>query len=198
MTTIGLWFIHLKWIPTNNLGPPVLVSRSDCPPKKSNKYACYNIISSIYTWSNSGKNPTRRDGCLAFAKSLETSWPQTSRKLSLYVTWTTSALMPRSQQTFRPIPTVKLLRIMLRNRCWATTLHTITAEDVDGWCQNCMVWSTPQSNNPLSSINLRWINLVQCLGKFRGIIGQNPSASQPNWLHVMIFQFLFVYSRYIP
>ena len=30
---------------------------------------------------------------------------------------------------------VKLLGIMLRNRCWFITFHTITAENTDGWCQ---------------------------------------------------------------
>ena len=43
-------------------------------------------------------------------------------------------LMPRPHQTFRPILIVKLMGIMLRNRCWATTFHTIIIEDVDGWC----------------------------------------------------------------
>ena len=42
--------------------------------------------------------------------------------------------MPRSHQTFRLVLAVKLMGIMLRNRCWPTTLHTITAEDADGWC----------------------------------------------------------------
>ena len=44
------------------------------------------------------------------------------------------SLMPRSHQTFRPVLAVKLLGIMLRNRCWPTTFHIITAENVDGWC----------------------------------------------------------------
>jgi hypothetical protein len=35
----------------------------------------------------------------------------------------------RSHQTFRPVQAVKLLGIMLRNRCWPTTFHTITARD---------------------------------------------------------------------
>ena len=41
---------------------------------------------------------------------------------------TVTLLMPRSHQTFHPVPAVKLLRIMLRNRCWPTTFHTITLE----------------------------------------------------------------------
>ena len=53
-------------------------------------------------------------------------------------------LMPRSHQTFRPVPTVKLLGIMLRNRCWSTTtFHTITTVDADRWCHKWLVWSTP-------------------------------------------------------
>jgi hypothetical protein len=40
--------------------------------------------------------------------------------------------MTQSHQTFRLIPTVKLLGIMFINRCWSTTFHTITVGDVDG------------------------------------------------------------------
>ena len=35
---------------------------------------------------------------------------------------------------------MKLLRIILRNRCWPTTFHTTTFGDVDEWCcylQHC-------------------------------------------------------------
>ena len=52
--------------------------------------------------------------------------------------------MPPSHQNFRPVPAVILLGIMLKNRCWPTTFHTITTEDADGWCQNWLVWSSPQ------------------------------------------------------
>ena len=45
-------------------------------------------------------------------------------------------LMPRSHQTFRPIPTMKIVGVMLRNRCKPTTFHTITAGGADGWCLN--------------------------------------------------------------
>jgi hypothetical protein len=38
-----------------------------------------------------------------------------------------------------------LMGIMLRNRCWPIIFHTITAEDVDRWCQIWLVWSTPHS-----------------------------------------------------
>ena len=34
---------------------------------------------------------------------------------------------------------VKLLGIVLRNRCWPTTFHIITVGDVDGWCLNSPV-----------------------------------------------------------
>ena len=43
--------------------------------------------------------------------------------------------MPRSHQTSRSVLAVKLLGTMLRNRCWPTTFHIITAGDADGWCQ---------------------------------------------------------------
>ena len=45
-------------------------------------------------------------------------------------------LVPRSHQTFHPVSTMKLLGIRLRNRCWPITFRTITARDVDGWCQS--------------------------------------------------------------
>ena len=48
-------------------------------------------------------------------------------------------------QTFRPVPTLKLLGTMLKSRCWPTHLHTITSGDVNGWCQKWPVWSTPQA-----------------------------------------------------
>jgi hypothetical protein len=45
-------------------------------------------------------------------------------------------LMPRSHQTFRLVPTMKLLGIMFKNRCWPTIFYTISAGDADGWCLN--------------------------------------------------------------
>jgi hypothetical protein len=39
--------------------------------------------------------------------------------------------MPQSHHDFRPVPTKKLVRIMLRNRCWPTAFHTIAAGDAD-------------------------------------------------------------------
>ena len=56
-----------------------------------------------------------------------------------------SSLMPQSHQTFHPVLAVKLLGIMLRNRCWPTTFHTIATKHADGWCQNWPVWSTPHA-----------------------------------------------------
>jgi hypothetical protein len=32
-------------------------------------------------------------------------------------------------------PTVKLLGIMFKNRCWPITFHTFSAGDADRWCQ---------------------------------------------------------------
>jgi hypothetical protein len=37
-------------------------------------------------------------------------------------------LRPQSHPTFRPVLAMKLLGIMLRNRCWPATLYTITTE----------------------------------------------------------------------
>ena len=53
-------------------------------------------------------------------------------------------LTPQSHQTFRPVPTVNLLGIMFKNRCWPSTSHTVKAEDADRWWLNSPVWSTPQ------------------------------------------------------
>ena len=33
------------------------------------------------------------------------------------------------------VPTMKLLGITLRNRCWPSTCHTIVTINADGWCQ---------------------------------------------------------------
>ena len=51
-------------------------------------------------------------------------------------------MMPRSHQTFRPVPAVTLSGIMLINKCWSTTFHIITVRDADEWCRNWLVWST--------------------------------------------------------
>ena len=40
---------------------------------------------------------------------------------------------------------------MLMNRSWSITFHIVIAGDVDGWCQNWPVWSTPQTQ-PVSSV----------------------------------------------
>jgi len=53
--------------------------------------------------------------------------------------------LPSSHQIFCSVPIIKLLRIMLKNRCWPTTFHHVTTEDVDGWCHKWLVWSTPQT-----------------------------------------------------
>ena len=53
----------------------------------------------------------------------------------------------RPYQTFHPILAVKLLGIMLRNRCWATIFHTITTGDAGGWCRKWLVWSTPHTQS---------------------------------------------------
>ena len=64
------------------------------------------------------------------------------------------------------LPTVRLLGIMLRNRCWLTAFHTTTAGGVNGWCQKWSVWSAPRPPNiqtwpPLGllSIRLKWLGL---------------------------------------
>ena len=59
-------------------------------------------------------------------------------------------LMQQSHQTFCLIATVKLLRIMLKNKWWPTTFHTITAEHVDGWCQK---WAGVISPSVIKLIN---------------------------------------------
>ena len=51
------------------------------------------------------------------------------------MTW----LVSQSHQTFHLVPAVKLLGIMLRNRCRPTTFHTIATEDADGWSHTWLV-----------------------------------------------------------
>ena len=57
--------------------------------------------------------------------------------------WGRSMFMPQPHQNLYLVPTVTLLGIMLRNRWWPTTFHTITAGNADGWCLNWLVWSSP-------------------------------------------------------
>ena len=46
-----------------------------------------------------------------------------------------TGLMPQSHHNFRLILAMKLLRIMLKNRCCPTTFHTTTtSKNADGWC----------------------------------------------------------------
>ena len=54
-----------------------------------------------------------------------------------------NAHAPRSQQTFHPVPTMKLVGIVFKKCCcWPTLPHIITAGDADGWCENWPVRST--------------------------------------------------------
>lgn len=46
-----------------------------------------------------------------------------------------SYMLPWSHQHFHPVLAVKLVGIMLRNRWWLTTCHTITCRIANGWCQ---------------------------------------------------------------
>ncbi len=41
------------------------------------------------------------------------------------------------------------------------------------------------------------VNVVQCLGRFLGIIGQDPSVSKSNRLHIVIIRLFFIELRYI-
>ena len=41
------------------------------------------------------------------------------------------------------------------------------------------------------------LNLVQCLGRYLGIIGQDLNVSKSNRLHVDIFRLFFISLRYI-
>jgi hypothetical protein len=54
---------------------------------------------------------------------------------------------------------------MLRNRCWPTTFHTTTVGDVDGWCHNWSVWSTPHGALHFS-ISMTASTDRQFIGKF--------------------------------
>ena len=49
-------------------------------------------------------------------------------------------------------------------------------------------WNTLQ----ITDIEERGFLLDQCPGRFLGIVGRDPSVSKTSWLHVDIFQFLFI------
>ena len=71
------------------------------------------------------------------------SWTLLRGYKTLYdVAWV--GFMPQSHELFHPVPSAKLLGIMLRNRCQPITFHTITIGDANGWCHKWLAWSTPQ------------------------------------------------------
>ena len=57
-------------------------------------------------------------------------------------------LVSRSHENSRHVWVVKLLRIVLRSRCWLTTFHTVLTGDVDKWCLNWPVWLAPRIDYP--------------------------------------------------
>ena len=105
--------------------------------------------------------------------------------------------MPWSHQTFRLVSTVKLLGIMLRNTCWSTTFHIVTARDVDGCCHKWLVWSTPQTQPDRSSVsNIRFSLFIghhvlesqvwdlPMLERYMvSIININNGIQEPTWGH---------------
>ena len=72
------------------------------------------------------------------------------------------SVIPRSPQTFRPVPAMKLLGIMFKYRCWPTTFHTITAGDANGWCYNWLVRSA--SHAPITPNFFIRFQLWNCWG----------------------------------
>ena len=82
-----------------------------------------------------------RDPYLIQSKSVGLRQPQTYREVNFLWgmiirtlrTWYIPRTRPWSHQTFRPVLVVKLLGIMLRNKCWSITFHIIIARDADGW-----------------------------------------------------------------
>jgi hypothetical protein len=73
-------------------------------------------------------------------------------------------LMPRSHQISYPVLAVKLLGIMLRNRCWPTTFHTITTEDADdvaksNRCDEPLRARSNQTSRPILVVQLVGIML---------------------------------------
>jgi hypothetical protein len=87
--------------------------------------------------------------------------------------------VPWSHQKICSISAMKLLGILFINKCWPTTSHTITAKDVDGWCQMCWVWLAPWQG-PFTSLcklvvvcghneeQLSWVltSTIVCLSSF--------------------------------
>jgi hypothetical protein len=72
---------------------------------------------------------------------------------------------PRSHQTFHPVPTVKLLGIMLRNRCWPTIFHTMAA----GRSRRCQTdWCQKRPGVISASLNI--------------VVGSSRASSVHHWL----------------
>ena len=63
-------------------------------------------------------------------------------------------LMARSHQNFPFVPAMKLLRIMLRNRCWPTTFHIIISRKYQWMVLELVDVITPQSIVPF----LPWLD----------------------------------------
>ena len=95
-------------------------------------------------------------------------WPTTFTLLQLEMptdgVWTgqrDQPSMPWSHQTFRLVPTVKLIGIMSKNGCWPTTFCTITTGDANGRCQK---WPRDQPLRPQSHQTLCPVQVVKLLG----------------------------------
>jgi hypothetical protein len=85
-------------------------------------------------------------------------------------------LMSQSQQTLHLVPATKLLEIILRNKCWPTTFHTITVRDANGWCWKWLVWSTPHTE----------LNMSASILRFNGIADGNALRVKLQWNHILL------------
>jgi hypothetical protein len=95
-------------------------------------------------------------------------------------------IMPQSHQTFHPVPTMKLLGIMFKNRCWPTTFHTITAGDANGWCLNWLVCHTTNILlllNASTTILLPPAEPVACSVTPCKLVPLSSTSSGPVWAH---------------
>jgi hypothetical protein len=94
-------------------------------------------------------------------------------------------VMPQSHQTFRPVPTVKLLGIMFKNRCWPIILHINTVGDANERCQKRPVWSAP--NIASSHIHIQIHFAIAILPHYTHIQARHPISQHTHTMRHFIY-----------
>ena len=98
--------------------------------------SCHNWPVWLVPHRHNRRQPLLRECCLLVHEDVSLFGDGLLRGLSHGLPQSNVIIRLQCHQTFRLVPTVKLLGIMLKNRYWPTTFYTITIEDADGWCLN--------------------------------------------------------------